>query len=126
MAALYGHTPVVEKLIAAGAVFDFHRVYRAARIALTFAAFKGQSLMTEQLIAAGADLNVKFNEGYGHRADCPRLLDKSTALILAAMNGHTLVVEQLIAAGAALDVQNNEGYARWADCDGLALSEPAS
>ena len=82
------------------------------------AAVAGHSPVVALLIDAGADLNVKSNEGYGPWADCDgftrfqtgsRLLGRSTALILAAMNGHTPVVEQLIAAGVALDVQDNEG-----------------
>ena len=95
----------------------------------------GHTLVVEQLIAAGADLNVKFNEGYGPWADCDgfalsepasRLLGRSTALIYAALKGHTLVVEQLIAAGAALDVQNGKGCGPCADCNGVTpvLSEP--
>jgi hypothetical protein len=86
-----GHTPVVEQLIAAGAALDIQNnegygpcadcddltlfqtgsrllgrnaaVNLAALTALILTALKGQSLMTEQLNAAGADLNVKFNEG---------------------------------------------------------------
>ncbi len=77
---------------------------------------KGHTLVAEQLIAAGAALDVQNNEGYGPCADCncltlfqtgSRLLGRSTAVIFAAMNGQTPVVKQLIAAGAALDVQNN-------------------
>ena len=87
--------------------------------------------MVEKLIAAGAALNVKFNEGYGPWDDCDgfalsepasRLLGRSTALIYAALKGHTLVVEQLIAAGAALDVQHNKGCGPWADCNGVSLA----
>ena len=38
--------------------------------ALIWAASKGQTLVIEQLIAAGAGLDVQNNEGYGHCADC--------------------------------------------------------
>ena len=78
----------------------------------------GHTLVTEQLIAAGAALDVQNIEGYGPCPNCNgltlakrggRLLGRSTALISAAMNGHTLVVKQLIAAGAALDVHNVYG-----------------
>ncbi len=81
---------------------------------------EGHTLVVEQLIAAGAALDVQNTNGYGRlwrlqghyapsiRTD-RRRLGRETALILAAIEGHTLVVEQLIAAGAALDVQDNEG-----------------
>ena len=91
---------------------------REGTTALALAAVAGHSPVVALLIDAGADLNVKSNEGYGPWADCnsftrfqtgSRLFGRSTALILAALKGHTLVVEQLIAAGAALDVQENYG-----------------
>ncbi len=75
--------------------------------------------MTEQLIAAGAALDVQNIEGYGPCPNCngltlakrgSRLLGRSTAVILAASNGHTPVVDKLIAAGADLNVKFNEGY----------------
>jgi ankyrin repeat protein len=78
----------------------------------------GHTLVVEQLIAAGAALDVQNNKGYGPCADCDdltlfqtgsRLLGRNAAVILAAKNGHTLVVEQLIAAGADLNVKFNEG-----------------
>ena len=78
----------------------------------------GHTLVVEQLIAAGAALDVQNNAGYGPCADCngcapsesaSRILGRSTALIVAAMNGHTPVVEQLIAAGAVLDVWDYAG-----------------
>ena len=78
----------------------------------------GHTLVAEQLIAAGAALDVQNNEGYGPCADCSgfalfqtgsRLLGRTAAVILAAKNGHTPVVEKLIAAGADLNVKFNEG-----------------
>jgi hypothetical protein len=78
----------------------------------------GHTLVAEQLIAAGAALDVQNNEGYGPCADCSgftlfqtgsRLLGRNAAVILAAMYGHTLVVEKLIAAGAVFDVHNVYG-----------------
>ena len=88
------------------------------RTALIWAAMYSHTLVVEQLIAAGAALDVQNNKGHGPCADCDdltlfktgsRLLGRNAAVILAAMNGHALVVKQLIAAGAALDVQNNAG-----------------
>ena len=86
--------------------------------AVVFVAPKGHTLITEQLIATGAALDVQNNAGYGRCADCngltlckmgSRLLGRNAAVILAASNGHTPVVEKLIAAGAALDVHNVYG-----------------
>ncbi len=86
--------------------------------ALIVAAFKGHTLVVEQLIAAGAGLDVQSTNGYDrlwrlHRPHAVQpgtgLLGRLTALMWAASVGHTLVVEQLIAAGAGLDVQDNEG-----------------
>ncbi len=85
---------------------------------------QGHTLVVEQLIAAGAALDVQNIEGYGRCADCggftlfqtgSRLLGRNAAVILAAIKGHTLITEQLITAGAALDVQNNTGYGPFAD-----------
>ena len=79
------------------------------------AAVAGHSPVVALLIDAGADLNVKSNEGYGPWADCDgfalsepasRLLGRNAAIILAAIKGHTPVVEKLIAAGAVFDVHN--------------------
>ncbi len=88
--------------------------------ALIWAAEKGHTLVIEQLIAAGAGLDVKENNGYGpihptatavrYPSRQPTFLGRYTVLISAAGEGHTLVVEQLIAAGAGLDVKDNDGY----------------
>ena len=92
--------------------------------------------MVEQLIAAGAALDVQNFNGYGPlcrwiwlcavNRQFTRLLGRLTALILAASNRHALVVEQLIAAGAKLDVQSGNGCGPCADCNGFARapSEP--
>ena len=78
----------------------------------------GHTLVVEQLIAAGAVLDVQNNKGYGPCSErdgfalsepASRVLARSTALTWAACEVYTPVVEKLIAAGAKLDVQNNEG-----------------
>ncbi len=76
--------------------------------------------MVEQLIAAGAGLDLKDNNGYGpiHATAMPvrypsraaDFLGRGTALTLASGEGHALVVEQLISAGAGLDLKTNDGY----------------
>ena len=96
--------------------------------ALIGAALEGHTLVVEQLIAAGAALDVQNFNGYGPlcrwiwlcavNRQFTRLLGRLTALILAASNRHTLVVEQLIAAGAKLDVQSSTGYGPFAECIG--------
>jgi hypothetical protein len=79
----------------------------------------GHVLVVEQLIVAGAGLDVKTNNGYEPISRLQRLCDiragsrlvgRGTALIVAADQGKTLVVEQLIAAGAGLDLKTNDGY----------------
>jgi hypothetical protein len=85
LAASNGHTLVAEQLIAAGAKFDvqnnegyspwadrddltlFHPASRllGRSTALILAAMNGHTPVVEKLIAAGADLNVQNNEGYG-------------------------------------------------------------
>ena len=100
-----------------------HAIQRGNRLlgsdtALISAASWGHTPEVEQLIAAGAKLDVQNNEGYGPWADRDdlklfktgsRLLGRNAAVIVAAWKGHTPVVEKLIAAGAALDVHNVYG-----------------
>ena len=85
--------------------------------ALILAAMNGHTLVVEQLIAAGAALDVQNNEGYGPGADCSgftlfqtgsRLLGRNAALILAAMKGHTPVVEKLTPAPSSISTESTE------------------
>ena len=88
--------------------------------ALIFAADQGKTLVVEQLIAAGAGLDLKDNVGYGQiyptatAVRCPsrqpRFVGRDTALINAAAEGHTDITAALIFAGADVDVSNNYGY----------------
>ena len=76
--------------------------------------------MVEQLIAAGAGLDVKDNDGYEpiystatavrYPSRQPRFVGRETALIHAAAGGHTDITAALIFAGADVDVSNNAGY----------------
>ncbi len=87
--------------------------------ALILATANCRTLMVEQLIAAGAGLDLKSNNGYTPMCRLQRLCDiragsrfvgRYTALILAARLGHTDITAALIFAGADVDVSNNAGY----------------
>ena len=88
--------------------------------ALILAAGEGHALVVKQLIAAGAGLDLKDNDGYGPiypaatAVQCPsrqpRFVGRYTALISAAAEGHTDITAALIFAGADVDVSNNDGY----------------
>jgi hypothetical protein len=67
------------------------------RTALTCACDKGCSEMVECLLAAGADTEKAYWNGY-------------TPLIHAAMNGHVEVVRLLLSAGADTDKADKDGY----------------
>ena len=87
------------------------------------AALFGHTLVVEQLIAAGAKLDVQDNKGYGPwcrlhwfyvcaiRIDSRRL-GRDTALCCAASGGHSATIAALVFAGADGDVSNNNGYGR--------------
>ena len=65
--------------------------------ALTCACEKGYSEMVECLLAAGADTEKAYWNGY-------------TPLIHAAMNGHVEVVRLLLSAGADTEKADSDGY----------------
>jgi ankyrin repeat protein len=81
------------------------------------AAAKGHIRVVELLIAAGADLAAKANNGYGgapnemaaRRRIRSRACGRWTALMHAANFGNERVVELLIAAGADLAAKANNG-----------------
>jgi len=64
---------------------------------LMIAARNGEIQITRALVAFGADVNLRNDDG-------------TTALMLAARNGNTLVVEMLLKAGADADLRNNRGF----------------
>ena len=91
--------------------------------ALIVAAGVGHVLVVEQLIAAGAGLDLKSNNGYEpiypaatavrYPSRQPRFVGRYTALISAAAGeGHTDIIAALIFAGADVDVSNNDGYGK--------------
>ncbi len=67
-----------------------------ARLLLWGAASYGHTEIIKELIAAGADVNVKNNDG-------------ETALMSAAIGGRTEVVKILIIAKADVNAQDNKG-----------------
>ena len=66
------------------------------RIPLHFAALDGLNEIVELLIAKGADVNAKSDDGW-------------TSLHDAASIGHNEIVELLIAKGADVNAKNNYG-----------------
>ena len=64
--------------------------------ALIGAVIKGHMETVQALLAAGADVNAKDNDG-------------DFALMFAARNGHTETVQILLAAGAEVNAKNNNG-----------------
>ena len=79
IAALKGHTPVVEALLGAGAAIDVPD--EDGYTALMVAAGLGRTLVVEALLGAGADATVE--DGYG-----------TTALQYAAESGRTPTDQQ--------------------------------
>ena len=83
---------------------------------------KGHTLVVEQLIAAGAGLDAKDNDGYGpiyptaaavrYPSRAADSCGRYTALIIAAAEGHIDITAALIFAGADVDVSNNVGYGK--------------
>ena len=68
--------------------------------ALIHAALNGSLEPVQELIRAGAALDVQKNNDYADKG-----CNGYTALACAAMNGHLEAVQELIRAGAALDVR---------------------
>ena len=73
-----------------------HEQLKTDDAGLLAAARTGHSGTVRDLIAAGANLNVKDEHG-------------NTALIEAARNGHDDVVRTLLASGADATIKNDEG-----------------
>ena len=63
---------------------------------MTIAAYQGHKKIVELLIANGADVNTKNNNG-------------DNSLIIAAYQGHKEIVKQLTANGADVNTKNNNG-----------------
>ena len=90
-----GDVDEARDLIARGINIDEQDRYRNWT-ALMHAVTNNRLEMVQELIRAGAALDVQSNGGY-------------TALIHAALNNRLEMVQELIRAGAALDVQDTEG-----------------
>ena len=86
-AASQGHVHIVERLIRAGASIDAGTGFTA----LEEAVVKGHERVVACLIACGADVNRRNEDG-------------GTVLMIAAATGHLSVVQQLVNAGADVDV----------------------
>lgn len=98
--------------------------------ALNYAAYEGDADLVRLLLAHGADLGVRNNEGWDPiifavfkgRTECVRVLLEagadanrrtptgSTLLMVAAMFGHTDIIRALVAAGADMHASNPDGY----------------
>lgn len=91
IAAMKGHTAIVERLLAAGANKEKVNINQATP--LYIAAFGGHLPVVERLLAAGANKDKPNSK-------------QSTPLFAATMNGHTAVVERLLAAGADKEKSN--------------------
>ncbi|KAJ9456445.1 hypothetical protein DIPPA_11962 [Diplonema papillatum] len=100
-----GHSPVVKKLIAAGA--NVTAQTKDGRTALHWASNDGHSKVVKELIAAGANVFAQTTDGW-------------TALYVASYNGHSLVVKELTSAGADVRVRDSAGRTavHWASNNG--------
>ena len=98
--------------------------------ALNYAAYEGDADLVRLLLAHGADLGVRNNEGWDPiifavfkgRTECVRVLLEagadanrrtptgSTLLMVAAMFGHTDIIRALVSAGADMHATNPDGY----------------
>ena len=90
----------------------------------------GDGAAVVQALAAGADVNTRYNDGWtalmeaawrGHTAIATQLLaagadvnasnnDDWTVLMLAVWRGHAAIATQLLAAGADVHTRNNNGW----------------
>ncbi|XP_065559806.1 serine/threonine-protein phosphatase 6 regulatory ankyrin repeat subunit B-like [Artemia franciscana] len=95
LAALEGHTEIVECLIQSGADLNIKCTY-LGNFPLHVAAWNGNTQTVECLLKSGPDINIRNNYG-------------ETPLYLAASTGHTETVECLIQSGADLNIKNKEG-----------------
>lgn len=64
---------------------------------LMIASRNGETKLARTLLAFGADVNLRNDDG-------------TTALMLAARHGHTDVVDALLKAGADAELRNSRGY----------------
>ena len=105
LASLYGHTKVVEILLAKKANVDLHSSNK--NTALNVASIRGNTEIVQQLISAGATVDIKGEGG-------------APALMKACYNGHFKIAELLIEHGANMNIRSdsNEHALRWAQKQG--------
>ena len=105
LASLYGHTKVVEVLLAKKAKVDLQSSNK--NTALNVASIRGNTDIVQQLIAAGATVDLKGEGG-------------APALMKACYNGHFKIAELLITHGANMNIRSNscELALRWAQKQG--------
>ena len=133
-AAERGQISVVEFLLASGAAIDARNTspdsyYERQWTPLMFAISENQTPISELLLDAGADINVRDTEGRtplllaiekGRQSMSERLIEMGanleltgeegcTALILAVREGHKTLTERLIAAGADINARDRNG-----------------
>ncbi len=65
-------------------------------VALLIAAFRGDTMVVQEMLAKGADVNAEMRDG-------------GTALIIACQQGHKQIVQMLLANGAHLKAKMNDG-----------------
>jgi ankyrin repeat protein len=96
LAAFFGHEPVVEELLAAGADVNLSS-NNAQRVAPLHSAIAGQHFgITEKLLSHGANVNARQESDF-------------TPLHQAAHNGHRELVQLLLSRGADRNAQMKGG-----------------
>jgi ankyrin repeat protein len=95
VAAIHGHTTVVEALVQAGARIDLQD--KGGGTPLMAAAFYDRTAIAEALVKAGAQLDLQNTDGM-------------TALMAAVQKGRAANVKLLVEAGAQINLQNDDGW----------------
>lgn len=92
LAAMNGHLDTVEAFIVARAPLEIPNAWSP----LHYAAYMGHERIVQRLLAAGARVDARADNG-------------ATALMLAARGGYLAIVEQLLAAGADITLRSDRG-----------------